>query len=126
MKKTGLFFLATASILLMTTLTSCNKETSGKVTFWYGADISALAEIGQVSAFTYYLNGEIIGSSASNIYSTAQPTCGQGGAVSADVDLDKEDSANLSYKVVDEDGDVWIEGTVKVENDGCSIIQITI
>ena len=124
MKKTSLFFLATASILLMTSLSSCNKETSGKVTFWYGEGVAQDAIFYGINSFTYYLDGEIIGSSSATVYSVSQPACGEGGAVSKDVDLDKEDSKTLPYKIVDEDGDIWAEGTVKVEDGGCINVQM--
>lgn len=124
MKKTSLFLLATASILLMASLSSCNKETSGKVTFWYGSEIPDEAALLGVTAFTYYLDGEVIGSSSANVYSSGQPACGEGGAVSEDVDLDEEDSKTLPYKVVDEDGDIWWEGSVKIEDGGCINVEL--
>jgi hypothetical protein len=126
MKKTSLFFLTMASILLMTSLSSCSKETSGELTFWYGSDIPTLASLLSVNSFTFYLDGEIIGSSSASVYSTSSPACGSGGAVSKDVDLDQEDSASLPYRVVDEDGDTWWEGTVKIEDGGCQIIELTL
>ena len=126
MKKTSLFFLATASILLMTSLSSCNKETSGKVTFWYGSDVPTLAALLSVNSFTFYLDGEIIGSSSANVYSTAEPACGEGGAVTEEVNLDEEDSKTLPYKVMDEDGDIWWEGNVKIEDGGCFNLELTL
>ncbi len=124
MKKISLFLVATALILLMASLSSCNKETSGKVTFWYGESVAQDAIFYGINSFTYYLNGEIIGSSSATVYSVSQPACGEGGAVSKDVDLDKEDSKTLPYKIVDEDGDVWAEGTVKIEDGGCINVQM--
>ena len=126
MKKVSLFFVALSAILMLTTMSSCNKDTSGKVTFWYGQAVALQADATATSSFTFYLNNEIIGSSAANIYSVNTPECGNGGAVSKNVDLNGDDSATLSYKVVDEDGYTWWEGTVKIEDGGCVRQQLAL
>jgi hypothetical protein len=126
MKKVSFFFVALGAILMTTTLSSCNKDTSGKVTFWYGQGVALLANSVGVTSFTFYLNNEVIGSSAADVYSVNTPDCGNGGAVTKSVDLEGDDSATLNYKVVDEDGDTWWEGTVKIEDGGCVNQQLAI
>jgi hypothetical protein len=111
---------------MLTTLSSCNKDTSGKVTFWYGQGVALLANSVGVTSFTFYLNNEVIGSSAADVYSVNTPDCGNGGAVTKSVDLEGDDSATLNYKIVDEDGDTWWEGTVKIEDGGCVNQQLAI
>ncbi len=126
MKKVSLFFVALGAILMLTTMSSCNKDTSGKVTFWYGQGVALLANSVGVTSFTFYLNNEVIGSSAADVYSVNTPDCGNGGAVTKSVDLEGDDSATLNYKIVDEDGDTWWEGTVKIEDGGCVNQQLAI
>lgn len=119
MKKVSLFFSVLTAIVLTASMSSCVKSTSGKVTFWYGQGVSLAANSIGVTSFTFYLNNEIIGSSSANVYSVSEPTCGSGGAVSKTMDLDSEESATYNYKVVNQDGDIWWEGSVKIEDGGC-------
>jgi len=126
MKKVSLFFSVLTAFVLTASLSSCTKSTSGKVTFWYGQSVSLTANAIGVTSFTFYLNNEIIGSSSANVYSVNTPTCGSGGAVNKTMDLDSEESATFNYKVVDEDGDTWWEGTVKIEDGGCINQQLSI
>jgi hypothetical protein len=126
MKKVSLFFSVLTAFVLAASLSSCTKSTSGKVTFWYGQSVSLTANAIGVTSFTFYLNNEIIGSSSANVYSVNTPTCGSGGAVTKTMDLDAEESATFNYKVVDENGDTWWEGTVKIEDGGCINQQLSI
>ncbi len=126
MKKTSFFLSALGAILLLTSLSSCKKNTSGKVTFWYGQGVSLVAGASSTTSFTFYLNNEVVGSSAADVYSVSEPDCGDGGAVSKSIDLEGDDSATITYKVVDEDGYTWWEGSVKIEDGGCLSQQLTI
>jgi hypothetical protein len=126
MKKVSLFLSVLTAFVLTASLTSCKKSTSGKVTFWYGQGVSLFANSIGVTSFTFYLNNEIIGSSSANVYSVSEPTCGSGGVVTKTMDLDSEESATYNYKVVDEDGDTWWEGSVKIEDGGCLNQQLSI
>jgi hypothetical protein len=126
MKKVSLFFVALGAILMLTTMSSCNKDTSGKVTFWYGQSIPLLANSTGTTSFTFYLNNEVIGSSAADVYSVSEPSCGSGGAVSKVVDLGGDDSATMTYKVVDQSGNTWWEGSVKIQDGGCLNQQLTL
>ncbi|MEY4330584.1 MAG: hypothetical protein RL609_1332 [Bacteroidota bacterium] len=126
MKKTSFFLVALGAILMLTTMSSCNKDTSGKVTFWYGQGVALYASTVGATSFTFYLNNEVIGSSAADVYSVNTPDCGDGGAVTESVDLEGDDSASISYKVVDQDGTTWWEGSVKIEDGGCLNQQLTL
>ena len=98
MKKTSFFLVALGAILMLSTMSSCKKDTSGKVTFWYGEAVSLDAALSSTTSFTFYLNNEIIGSSAASIYSVGKPECGNGGAVSKNVDLDGDDSEHYHIR----------------------------
>lgn len=126
MKKVSLFFAVLTAFVLTASLSSCVKSTSGKVTFWYGQGVSLTANSVGTTSFTFYLDNEIIGSAAANVYSVNTPSCGSGGAVTKTMDLDSQSSATFSYKVVDEDGYTWWEGTVKIEDGGCVNQQLAI
>jgi hypothetical protein len=126
MKKTSFFLVALGAILMLTTMSSCKKDTSGKVTFWYGQGVALYASTVGATSFTFYLNNEVIGSSAADVYSVNTPDCGDGGAVTESVDLEGDDSASISYKVVDQDGTTWWEGNVKIEDGGCLNQQLAL
>lgn len=99
---------------------SCTYE--GEAVFWYNQSIANfLVNDGAVS-LTYYVNGQIAGSSAANIYWTSAPNCGS--AVTIERDLGKNKSQSYSYSIKDQTGWEYWNGNVTIKGGECVKIQL--
>lgn len=95
----------------------------GNIVFWYNSSTSAaLVNDGAVS-LTYYVDGQIVGSSAANVYYTSAPNCNQGG-VTVEKDLGKSRSKGFSYSVKDQTGWEYYSGTVTFTANTCTTYQL--
>lgn len=96
---------------------SCSFE--GSVVFWYDESTSEGLMYYGVTSLTYYFDGEIVGSSAANVYWTGAPDCGQTGSVTVEKDLGNIKTQPYSYRVIDQTGfEVW-EGIVNLKANTC-------
>jgi hypothetical protein len=96
---------------------SCTYE--GAVVFWYDEATSAEIIYYGVTGLTYYVDGELIGSSAANVYWTGPPECGQTGSTGVDKYLGRSKTRKYSYEVLDQTGfDVW-SGSITFEANTC-------
>ena len=100
---------------------TCKYE--GSIVFWYSeATATDLVNIGS-SSLTYYLNGNIIGSSATTIFFTGAPDCGAVGSVGVTGELaDKTES--VSFSVVDDLGDELWAGSVTLTANTCFALEL--
>lgn len=132
MKK--IIYLSLASALMLSTLNACKKEGctdsfatnydekadsdngtckyTGTVQFWYNQTTSAAMSLLDVTSLTYYIDNQVVGSSAANVYFTGDPTCTQNNVVRKTIDLGSTKSKTSTFKVVDQDGAVQWEGSV--------------
>jgi hypothetical protein len=100
-------------------------EYEGSVVFWYGKTSSEeLIDFGSKS-LTYYLDGQIVGSSAANVFFTGAPNCGQNSSVTVTKKLGAAKSKSYSYKVVDQDNDVIWEDVVNIDANTCLKLELT-
>ena len=51
----------------------------GAIVIWYDQVTSAGLIADDATALTFYINGEVVGSTATSVYWTASPDCGQNG-----------------------------------------------
>jgi hypothetical protein len=134
------------SLLIITSLVSCKREgctdldavnydpdarendgscayTGGGV-FWYNQSVAqGLLDDGAVS-LTYYLDGQLIGSSAAGVYFTGAPLCDQTGLVNFTRDLGNSKSKAYQYEVIDQTGWVYWEGIVNISADECLQLEL--
>ena len=97
----------------------------GNVVIWYGeATANALIADGATS-LTYYVDGAIVGSSAANIYWTAEPNCGQNSSISVTEDLGGVKTQSYSYSVKDQTGWEYWSGTINFNANTCLGLQLT-
>lgn len=101
---------------------SCNYE--GDLVFWYNETASAgLINDGSTS-LTYYINNQVVGSSASNTFWNSAPNCGQNSSVTATIDLGSSQSVAVSYSVVDQDSfEIWA-GDISVDANSCLALEL--
>jgi hypothetical protein len=96
---------------------SCLYE--GSIVFWFGQSISAFLQQDQALSLTYYVNGSIVGSSATNVYWTSAPNCNQAGSVTYKHTLGKNKTATLSFSIKDQTNWEYWSGTVSFEANKC-------
>ena len=102
---------------------SCTYE--GSVVFWYGESVAAeLGDYG-ITSLTYYVDGEIVGSSAANIYWTGAPECGQNGSITVDKVLGNTKYRSYSYSVRDQNNFALWDGIVNIEAKTCLRFELS-
>lgn len=89
---------------------NCCCEYKGTVVFWYGKTTSQNLITYGSTVLTYYVDGKIVGSGATNIYWTSSPSCGQAASITVEKDLGDVTNKSFSYRIVDQDGDVIWDG----------------
>ena len=103
---------------------TCKYE--GEVVFWYGqVTADSLLNDGATS-LTYYVDGNIVGSSAASIYWTGAtgPDCGEGGAVTVTKDLSNVKTQSYSYSVKDQTGFEYWGGTLNFNANTCLVLEL--
>jgi hypothetical protein len=144
MKKVLLSVLFLASI---STITSCKKEGctdpdsinydadakkdngtceyEGKVVFWYnGATADSLIANDAIS-LTYYVDGQVVGSSAASVYWTGAPNCDQSGSVTVKKALGSVKNKSYTYSIKDQSGFEFWSGVTNYTANTCLKLQLT-
>lgn len=102
---------------------TCSYE--GYIVIWYNqAAASGLIADGATS-LTYYLNGQVIGSSASNVYWTGAPTCGQNGSVTATRDLGNVKTQAYTLSVRDQTNFEYWNAVVNINANTCLVFELS-
>lgn len=102
---------------------SCNYE--GGAVFWYNETTSQGLVNDGATSLTYYVDGKIVGSSASNVFWTGAPDCGQNGSVSVDKDLGNVKTREYSYSVIDQTGWENWGGTISLYANTCVAVKLS-
>lgn len=76
----------------------------GQVVLWYDQTASAGLISDGATSLTFYVNGEVIGSSATSVYWTVAPVCGQNGSITVIKDLGNVKTQSYSLSVKDQTG----------------------
>jgi hypothetical protein len=102
---------------------SCRYE--GFAVIWYDEAASAgLTEDG-ATALTFYLNEEVIGSSAASVFWAAAPDCGDNGSISITEDMGKDKTKNYTLSVKDQDGFEYWTTTLTLQGNICLALELT-
>ena len=102
---------------------SCAYE--GEVVFWYNqATAEELLDDG-VSSLTFYVDGQIVGSTAASVYWTSKPNCSDDGSITVTKELGKVKTQSYSYSVKDETGFEYWKGTVNFNANTCLSMELT-
>jgi hypothetical protein len=99
---------------------------SASVNFWYNQQTSQNLLADDIISLTFYIDNQVIGSYASNVFFNSSPDCGQSSVVSKTFDLGKSKTKTASYKVIDDIGDEIWTGTVTFDASvGCTNYNLT-
>jgi len=101
---------------------SCEYE--GSIVFWYNKATSDSLLNDGATSLTYYVDGKVVGSSATSVYWTGKPNCGQNGSVTVTKNLGKVKSKSFTYSVKDDTGYEHWKGTVEFKANTCEDIQL--
>lgn len=101
---------------------SCRYE--GKVVFWYNETAAnGLTGDGAVS-LTYYVDGQVVGSSSASTYWTGAPDCGQDASVTVTKDLGSVKTQSYSYSVKDQTDFEYWSGTINFNANTCTALEL--
>lgn len=139
--------LAIPAVLLMS-FTSCKKEgctdsdadnysaeakkednsctySSNRV-MWYGEDAANFLVNDGATSLTFYVDGEIVGSSAADVFFTSAPDCGTNGSITVTADLGNVKSLSYSYEVIDQTGWTYWSGILNFTAGNCAALELAL
>jgi len=101
---------------------SCEYE--GSIVFWYNKATADSLQADGATSLTFYVDGKVVGSSATSVYWTGKPNCGQNGSITVTKNLGKVKSKSFTYSVKDDTGYEHWKGTVEFKANTCEPIQL--
>lgn len=101
---------------------SCTYE--GEIVFWYGQAASELVVDYAGKSLIFYVDGQLVGSTAAAVYWNSAPDCGQNGTITVTKDLGSSTTRAATYEVWDEDGYMWWEGVVNFDANTCASYEL--
>ena len=101
---------------------SCLYE--GAIVFWYDQSASTGLIADSASALTFYINGAIVGSTATNIFWATAPVCDQNGSITVTEDLGKLKTKVYTLSVKDQTGFEYWNSPVNVTANTCIQFQL--
>lgn len=95
----------------------------GSIVFWHTQ--TTYYSLLPTTNLNYYVDGTLIGTSATSVYSSTAPSCGQSGTVSSEIDLGTSKSKNVSYVVkAVTTGIEKFSGSVTLQANSCTALQL--
>jgi hypothetical protein len=101
---------------------SCQYE--GSVVFWYGKDVAIGLQNDGATSLIYYVNGDVIGSSAVSIYWANQPSCGQNSSITVTRDLWNVKSLAYNFSIKDQRGKEYWSRVLNITANKCETIRL--
>ena len=96
---------------------SCQFE--GESVLWYGQAVSTALVADGATTLTFYVDGQIVGSTATSVYWNGSPTCGDNGSITVTKDLNGVKTQAYSYSVKDQTGFEYWKGTLNFNANTC-------
>jgi len=97
----------------------------GSVIFWYGENTATNLVADGATSLTFYVDGDIIGSTATNIYWTSQPGCDDNGSITKTMDLGSVKNKSYSYSIKDQTDFEYWSGIVNFTANTCLATEMT-
>jgi hypothetical protein len=97
---------------------------SGSIVFWFNQTAANGLVNDGATVLYYYVNGNLVGSTASNLYWSSAPNCGQSGSITVKKDLGSSKSLTESYVVKDQTGFTYWNGTVNYLAGKCNSVEL--
>lgn len=101
---------------------TCNYQ--GEVVIWFGEDTSNDLQLNGATTLTYYVDDNVVGSSATNVFWTGAPNCGQNASITIIKDLGAATNKSFTYRVQDQLGiDRW-SGILNFSANTCEAVEL--
>ncbi len=97
---------------------------TGAVVFWYDQTASDGLVNDGATALTFYLNGEVVGSSAASVFWTGAPSCNQSGSITVVQDLGNVKTHAYTLSVKDQTDFEYWHSVVNVDANTCTQFQL--
>jgi hypothetical protein len=97
----------------------------GRNVVWFGESTANNLVSDGATSLTYYVDNQIVGSSAANIYWNVSPACGQDASVTITKSLGGVKSQAYTYKVVDQTGWEYWSGILNFNANTCTSLELT-
>jgi hypothetical protein len=147
MKKSNYVFIALLIGAMSICVTSCSKEQGctdpdsknyninaeeddgsclyeGSIVFWFNQSTANDLMEDDAISLKYYVDGNLIGSSATSVYWTGAPNCDQSGAVSVTKDLGDTKTKSFTYSVKDQTGFEYWSGNIIFTANTCTAYEL--
>jgi hypothetical protein len=102
---------------------TCSYE--GRQVVWYGESAANSLVLDGATSLTYYVDGQLVGSSAANIYWNVAPDCGQDASVTITKNLGSVKTQAYTYKVLDQTGWEYWSGVLNFNANTCTSSELT-
>jgi len=101
---------------------SCSFE--GNIVLWFGESTSNFLTSDGAQSLTYYVDGQVVGSEAANIFWTAEPDCGQNSSITVTKNLGNAKNMSYTYSVVDQTGHEYYSGVLNFTANTCTALEL--
>ena|SRR5688572_33507151 len=91
----------------------------GSAVLWYGQETSGHLVLTGASSLRYFVDNELQGSTAADVYFTGAPACNQNGSITITRDLGGVKGKTYAYRVEDQLGRIVWEGLLNLEANTC-------
>ncbi|MBC8464697.1 MAG: hypothetical protein H8D62_03370 [Bacteroidetes bacterium] len=96
----------------------------GSMVFWYGESTANYLINNSVTALTYYVDNQIVGSSAASVYWTGAPDCEQKASVTITKDLGNVKNKSYTFSVRSDSGVEEWTGVANFTANTCVKLQL--
>lgn len=98
---------------------------SGSVVFWYGESAAEFLINDGATALTYYVDGQIVGSTSASVFWTGAPDCGQDASLTVTKDLGNAKNKSYTYSIEDQTGLEYWSGVANFTANTCVATELT-
>ncbi len=96
----------------------------GRAVIWYNEAASAGLEADGATALTFYVGGDVVGSSATSVFWPNEPFCGDDGSITVTEDLGHSRRRTFELSVVDQDGFEYWNVDLEFQANTCLIMEL--
>lgn len=102
---------------------TCQYE--GSAVFWYGQATADSLLLDGATNLTFYVDGKVVGSTATSVFWTGAPNCGDNASITVTKALGGVKTQSYSYSVKDQTGFQYFSGTLNFNANICSSEELT-
>tara|TARA_B110000046_G_scaffold182150_1_gene215572 strand:- start:892 stop:1335 length:444 start_codon:yes stop_codon:yes gene_type:complete len=97
----------------------------GEAVLWYGESAATGLIYDGATTLTFYVDGQIVSSTAASVYWGGSPACGQNGSITVTKDLGSVKSKAYTFSVRDQTGWEYWSGVLNFTANTCEVQELT-